>query len=500
MQLFLYNKFSAFLVAGLLLIHFVSGCEKKRSPEKAPGEAKPVAGKTVFSKPTGMNVKETKLADIPKDFMQWREIFYSADGRQVSYVAQKNGKEVMVTEIAGEERITGGYDEISFLARSFDGLRSAFGGKAGGKKHLVLDGIEMPEPYHEEVAPSSFSPDGRFVACEVGGIHENQWFIALFDKEKEIYRSPVFSNSNMFPVFSPDSRLLVFSLGDTKKNTVFFFDVLNRKVIKEQVYAGFHTGSFSFSSDSSRVVYEAQKDGKKFLVLQDFGRNQERRAELPGWAGYFELTPDGKHVVYNVLREAKQYVVVGPWEAPERGKASRPYDAISKPVIGPDATTVAFYAMRAGKWIGVVGDSEYPAEYDGVGDAPMTFSPNGLTLAYAARKGGTQDKTGVIGGKWVMVVLHVGQAGTAKEGPSYDMVVSPVFSPDGRRIAYRARTGSIDKAKRFIVTADADTGNVIRKGPVCDEIWPPVWSADGKNVGYGARIGRELWWKVENLL
>ena len=68
------------------------------------------------------------------------------------------------------------------------------------------------------------------------------------------------------------------------------------------------------------------------------------------------------------------------------------------------------------------------------------------------------------------------------------MVVSPVFSPDGRRIAYRARTGPMEKAKRFIVVADAETGKIIKEGHVGDEIWPPVWSTDGKTIGYGARM------------
>jgi hypothetical protein len=57
----------------------------------------------------------------------------------------------------------------------------------------------------------------------------------------------------------------------------------------------------------------------------------------------------------------------------------------------------------------------------------------------------------------------------------------------------------MEKARRFIVIADAGTGKVIKEGPIGDEIWPPVWSADSKAVGYGAKIGRELWWKVEKL-
>ena len=47
----------------------------------------------------------------------------------------------------------------------------------------------------------------------------------------------------------------------------------------------------------------------------------------------------------------------------------------------------------------------------------------------------------------------------------------------------------MENAKRFIVIADAETGKVIKEGRMGDEVWPPVWSADGKAVAYGARIG-----------
>jgi len=64
---------------------------------------------------------------------------------------------------------------------------------------------------------------------------------------------------------------------------------------------------------------------------------------------------------------------------------------------------------------------------------------------------------------------------------------------------YSGGMASMEKAKSFMVIADAETGKVIKEGPAGDEIWPPVWSADGKAAGYGARQGRELWWRVEKL-
>jgi Tol biopolymer transport system component len=74
------------------------------------------------------------------------------------------------------------------------------------------------------------------------------------------------------------------------------------------------------------------------------------------------------------------------------------------------------------------------------------------------------------------------------------MVVTPVFSPDGRHLAYRARKNG----KRFVVLADREA-SVVKEGPVHDAVWQPVFSTDGKHVAYGAVVDNGIWWKVETV-
>lgn len=496
------GKFSLALLLFLLLF-VLSGCEKKSPPQKAAEEVKSAALKSVDAKPTEINLKETRLAVIPEDYDKWGNISFSADGQQVFYKAREKGVEFMVAASTGSEKIGPAYESISWLVKSPDGRRFAFGGATGGKKHLVVDNKELKGLYHEEVAPAAFSPDGRLVVSEVGGFKEKKWFVFVSDGEKEVYRSKVYPDTWRQPFFSPDGRLLVFELGDDKRNnenkkrTVFFLDVPAGKIIKERLYTGYQTGTFSFNSDSSRVIYNIQKEGKTSLVLHDFTLNEERKIELPYiQAERFVLSPDGKKVIYIANKEGKQYLVISLWESPAKGKESGPYEGIGPAVFGPGSATIAYFAMKEGKWRSVVGDKEVVA-YDGIGDAPLVFSPDGLKIAYPARKGGHQDRRGMIGGKWMMVVSRVGKPAAVKEGPAYDMVVTPAFSPDGKYIAYRARTGTMEKAKRFIVIADSKTGKAVKEGPTHDEVWPPVWSADSKSAAYGVRQGKELWWKVQ---
>ena len=503
------NKFSycltpfAFLL--LLLLLALCGCEKKSSSQKAPEKAKPAAIKPVPVKHGDINLKETKLAIIPENYDSWLNIAFSRDGRQVFYKAKKKSEEFMVAASISGEKTSPGYESIFWLIMSPDGRRCAFGGEKSGKQRLVIDTTELTDLYHHEVvAPNSFSPDSRFVAIEVGGFKEKEWFVTLLDGEKEVYRSRVYPDTYRSASFSPDGRVLVFELGDDKnkeknqKRTLFFLDVFSRKIIKKRMYTDYRIGRLSFSSDSSRVIYNLQKEGKNFLVLNDFAVNEERTVELPyTLEGKPVLSPDGKHIITSVTKEGKRYLVVSSWKSPTQGKESGPYDAIIQPGFVPGSKAVSYHAMKEGKWRSVVGGEEGKS-YDAVGDAPG-WSPDGSRIAYPANLGGHPDRMGIVGGKWFMVLSPAGKPAAVKEGTAYDMVVTPVWSPDGKYIAYRARTGTMENAKRFIVIADAETGKVVKEGTVGDEVWPPVWSADSKAVGYGARIGRELWWKVEKL-
>ncbi len=74
-----------------------------------------------------------------------------------------------------------------------------------------------------------------------------------------------------------------------------------------------------------------------------------------------------------------------------------------------------------------------------------------------------------------------------KRGEEADSVLSPTFSPDGKRIAYEACQGG----KRHVVIDGI-------KGPGYDWIDRPRFSPDGRKVAFGALLDLEFWWKVVN--
>jgi hypothetical protein len=184
--------------------------------------------------------------------------------------------------------------------------------------------------------------------------------------------------------------------------------------------------------------------------------------------------------------------------------------------FGPDGSSVTYRAARSGKGFVVLDVREAPFGADGVVD--QAIRPGGKALgalvasgaavrfheyfADEARDEGSWDEAdGLVysadgrfhacaarrGANWLLVV-------NGKEGPPFDRVVSPQFSPDGKLVVYRAREGG----KRFVVVADT-SGKTIRRHPAYEQVFPVLFTADGKSVAYGVKDGRQLAWKVEPL-
>ena len=69
------------------------------------------------------------------------------------------------------------------------------------------------------------------------------------------------------------------------------------------------------------------------------------------------------------------------------------------------------------------------------------------------------------------------------EGPHYDSVNSPAFSPDGTKVAYAA--GTEEEKHLWVVNADGSGARQLSKGIQYGDAYP-AWSPDGKTILFTA--------------
>jgi hypothetical protein len=296
----------------------------------------------------------------------------------------------------------------------------------------------------------------------------------------------------------------------------------------------------TFSPDGQRVAYEAKK-GQKWSMVVD-------GEEGPGYDQALEATfsPDGGRVAYMANSGEEWFVVVD-------GKEDRGYLSVDSLTFSPDGRRVGYRAKlpketwivvvdgepithTRERWIEVVdgkvvedADFVFPIlrggvertgskkhvvldgkrrgpEYDDIAPFGLEYAPDGKRAGYVARKG--ED--------WLMVV-------DGKEGWPYDHFGPPIFSPNGRRVAYvaveygerrgpgeidvhevedfqrynwvvcdvegplhYARPGPRSPGEYWVVVVDG------QEGPRCEHIWKGTLSSSDAAVTYLAARDHQL--------
>jgi hypothetical protein len=191
------------------------------------------------------------------------------------------------------------------------------------------------------------------------------------------------------------------------------------------------------------------------------------QGDYDGLAGLI-FSPDSQHVAYRARFGGKEHVVVG-------GETGEHYDAVRDLVYSPDASRVAYRAQADGRWFIVVGDRQGKA-YDAIQDGSLVFSADGRRLAFVARTG-----------KASSVVTD----GTQSR-PYPTIEGTPVFSPDGKRMAFVARKARFARLP-FLggPRAVVEDG---REGEAAAGIKQVTFSPDSQHLAYAARHGTQ--WSV----
>lgn len=454
----------------------LAGCSREKSVVTAPTAVKDIASITTVLATIGDDEQpQTEAAPAmhaPQNQPAAFQVFFSESGRGAAYIAEKDGKVYVVHN-----------------------------GKAG--KHYAAIG----EP--------ALSPDGRRIAY--GAIIDGKWRMVTDGREGSSF------DSVASPVFSPDSRHVAYKtmLGDT------WFTVVDGTVNQgtKANYAG-----RQFNADSTLIAYVETADDKNKgrLVVSDLGFKTQ--TSMDGIGSILLTNADKTRIAAVSLEHGKQRVIEFSFSAPKDVKKGPLFDSVSNLVFGPDGVSLAYEAEKGGERFLVFNDKEeriskrplvgppvVRPDLKAVGAIIGNIDPATQHLAISsagndaglheffikdARKGKAYEEAKYLaynrdgsayahaartGQNWFVVVNNY-------EGPVFDRAVSPVFSPDGKKLVYRARKDGM----RFVVVADL-TAKTIKQHPAYEQVFQPVFTSDGKSIAYGVKDGNKLIWKVEAL-
>jgi Tol biopolymer transport system component len=359
-----------------------------------------------------------------------------ASGAELTVVSQRRlGSPPTSRPLVMERNMSRSGCHLVFVMDSPNGIR------------VVVDGI--PGPHYDSIASGSnaivFSPDGKRIAYVAKKKGKS---VPVVDGKE----GPEFDDIGDGSVaFSPDSQHIAYAgpIGGS------WFIGLDGQVLRDWPSCEYIRPPV-FSKDGKRLACHAGVGGKKVLIIDGKVVSELDRLAKDSLALSTDLT---RYAYVTIEPNGKQHVIADGRHLPK-------FDGIAQggmPIFSPNGQRMAYVAATNNNAALVV-DENLGQEYDQV--LGITFSPDGKRFACVVGRKKDDKACVLLDGneqKWFDNIL----AG------------SPVFSPTGEKVAYRAARGD----KRLVVVDSTE-------GPLYDGLARELlFSPDGSRLAYFASRG-----------